>query len=83
MAGFPLPFGDFLPLGLLVQVIRRVSTGGVECALEDRTLFCTLEVVDDRCFEVALLEMTNGMYNEMDKMAVKVVLGGHMQCMNS
>ena len=29
IAGFPPPFGDFPPLGLLVQVVRRVSTGGV------------------------------------------------------
>ena len=26
---FPPPFGNFPPLDLLVQVVRRVSTGGV------------------------------------------------------
>ena len=33
IAGFPPPFGDFPPWDLLVQVVRRVSTGGVEFVL--------------------------------------------------
>ena len=31
--GFPPPFGDFPPLGLLVQVLRRLSSIGEELVL--------------------------------------------------